>query len=128
MTVTMPKLASTRRIGSTVLATIGATAAAVALAAPAHASVTQKCIQELGQYTLCVSFNTDGNTAAANVQNRGGTVTVDLHLQNANGVDIVSGRKAIGNGAWYGIYKSGVANTNYCAYSAMAGGQRVCLR
>jgi hypothetical protein len=123
----MPKFA-TPRLRTTLLATAAAGAAVLALATPAQASVTQKCIDELNQYTLCVSFNTDGNTAAANVQNRGGTVSVDLHLQNASGADIVSGRKSIGGGQWYGIFKSGIANTNYCALSFQAGGQRVCLR
>jgi hypothetical protein len=123
----MPKFA-TPRIRTTLLATATAGAAVFALATPAQASVNQKCIDELNQYTICVSFNTDGNTAAANVQNRGGTVSVDLHLQNGNGVDIVSGHKSIGNGAWYGIFKSNVANANYCALSFQAGGQRICLR
>jgi hypothetical protein len=127
MTVPMPELAAPRRIGTTILATAAAGVAAIALAAPAHAAYDQNCIDTLGgRARLCVSYNYDNDTPAANVQWDGATTTVDLALQNPNGTNIVTGRKAIGGGQWFGIYKSGLPYRKYCAYSAMAGG-RVCL-
>jgi hypothetical protein len=107
------------------LATAVAGAAVLAVASPAHAdTVKQNCV-DLAGGRLCVSYNYTSRTAAANAQRSGSTVSVDLALQKGN-TTLISGHKSLGNGQWYGIYKTGVAYANYCAYSAYIGG-RVCL-
>jgi hypothetical protein len=120
MTVLMPKF--TRAL----VTAAAAGAALFTVASPAHAdTVKQNCV-DLAGGRLCVSYNYTSRTAAANAQRKGSTVSVDLALNRGGGTVLISGHKTLSNGQWYGIYKTGVAYANYCAYSAYIGGQ-VCL-
>ena len=89
------------------------------------ASFRQVC-RDLSWGTVCVSYNFDSRTAAANVQNLMlGPWAVELKLLDRPlGSVLERWSGAMAKGQWKGIFRSGVNDGQYCG---VANGSAICL-